>query len=194
MKEADSIGRGDEGQVWICLVELELLYDGYFERLAGHATRALTPLHTFTHLIESLYPETRSIPSLPGVLTLSPPQRHTLNLWVGVHRYISYIADPINAGVKRLLEEGVRPEEAFPDDLFPALKGEALYRDAETRQYRGETRNGRVAELTWSGVRFKKLSEVMKLSDELVRAAEMEEVVEDNNGKAFWHFALICPR
>lgn len=66
--EPDFVGRGDEGQRLICLVDLELLYEGYFERLAGHVTIALTPLHTFTHIIESLYPETRSVPSLPGVL------------------------------------------------------------------------------------------------------------------------------
>lgn len=76
--------------------------------------------------------------------------------------------------MKKLLEDGVRPEEAFPEDLFPASTGEALYRDAEMRQYRGEVHNGRFAELTWSQVRLKKLSEAMKTSDKLVRAVEKE--------------------
>lgn len=83
----------------MCLVDLELLHEGHFERLAGAHDRPLTPLSSFTYIIESLYPETRSIPSLPAVLTLSTPQRHTVYLWAGVHRWILYLADPVNAGV-----------------------------------------------------------------------------------------------
>ena len=105
----------------MCLIDLELLYEGHFERLAGAHDRPLTPLYSFTCIIESLYPETRSIPSLPAVLALSSPQRHTVSLWVCVHRWILYLADPANAGVKKLLEEGVYAEKALPKDLFPAL-------------------------------------------------------------------------
>ena len=90
-----------------------------------------------------------------------------------------YLKDPANTDVKKLLEEGVYVERAFPKDLFPALTGQALYRDAETRGYRGRAFNGSYAELHWSQVSLRKLSEAMKMSDELVKAVEKEEVEED---------------
>ena len=194
LSDPETIGRGAEGQIWMCLVDLELLYEGHLERLAGAHNRPLTALHTFTCIIESLYPETRSIPSLPAVLTLSSLQRHTVYLWVGVHRWILYLGDPVNAGVKKLLEEGVYAEKAFPKDLFPAFTGQALYRDAETRDFRGQALNDRFVELTWSQVRHTKLSEAMRMSDELVRTTE-EEVNEttDSNDEKDGKLLLAVP-
>ena len=209
ISDPDSVGRGADGQTWLCLKDLELIYEGYFERLSGHVNRSLTPLHTFPHIVESLHPETRSIPSLPGVLTLSSPQRHTMYLWIGVHRWILYLADPVNAAVKKLLEDGVYAEKGFPKDQFPALTGEALYRDAESRDYRGTASNGRLAELNWSQVRLTKLSEAMELSEELVRMVETEELErkeeegkvkndadteEDEEGKLLSADPLACLR
>lgn len=122
IREPELIGTGADGQRWLCLVDLELLYEGYFHRLEGAAATPLTPLHTFTEIIESLCPETRSVPSLLGVLTLSSPQRHTLYLWIAVHHYILYLDDPANSAVKRLIKEGVYAEKAFPKELFLLLQ------------------------------------------------------------------------
>ena len=161
-----------------------MLYEGHFERLTGHAKTPLTHLYEFVHIIESLYPETRSSSSLPGILSLSSAQQHTVYLWIAVHRYILYLADPGNAGVKKLLDEEVACEKAFPGDVYPALTGQALYRSTEALEYRGRASNGHIAELTWAQVVSRDLSEALAMSEELVAAVEKGSNEEEENGQS----------
>ena len=181
-EDPETVGRGADGQYWLCLRDLELLYEGHFARLTGHAETPLTHLYEYVHVIESLYPETRSSSSLPGVLNLSSAQQYTVYLWVAVHRYILYLADPENAGVKKLLDEGVACEKAFPRDVYPALTGQALYRSTEALEYRGRASNGHFAELTWAQVVSRDLSEALAMSEELVATVEKGSNEEEENG------------
>ena len=180
-EDPESVGRGADGQYWLCLRDLELLYEGHFERMTGYAKTPHTHLYEYVNIIESLYPETRLNSSLPGVLNLSSAQQHTVYLWIAVHRYVLYLADPANAGVKKLLDQGVACEKAFPRNVYPALTGQALYRSTEALEYRGRASNGHIAELTWAQVVSRDLSE------ELVAAVEKgsneeEENCESNDG------------
>lgn len=182
LSEPEILGRGADGQYWLCLRDLELLYEGHFERLTGNAKTPLTHLYENVHFIESLYPETRSNCSLPSVLNLSSAQQHTVYLWIVVHRYILYLADPENARVKKLLDEGVACEKAFPEDMYPALTGQALYRSTEALEYRGRASNGHFAELTWGQVNARDLSEALAMSEELVATVEKGSNEEEENG------------
>lgn len=105
------------------------------------------------------------------MMALTSPQRHTVYLWVAVHQWVVYVCE--NSAVKKLLDDGVYVEKAFPTDLFPALNnGEALYLDEETRDFKGYSPNGICAELRWHQVLCTKLSTSLALSDELVEALE----------------------
>ena len=178
-----SVGKGADGQYWLCLRDLELLYEGHFARLTGHAHTPLTHLYENVDFIESLYPETRSNSSIPGILNLGSAQTHTVYLWIAVHRYVLYLADPANAGVKNLLDQGVACEKAFSGDLYPALTGEALYRSIEAMKYRGRASNGNIAELTWAQVISRNLSEALLMSEELVATVDKGSDKEEENGK-----------
>ena len=180
-EDPNLVGRGADGQYWLCLRDLELLYEGHFERLTGNAKTPLTHLYENVHFIESLYPETRSNSSLPGVLNLRSAQRHTVYLWIAVHRYVLYLADPANAAVKKLLDQGVACEKAFPGDVYPALTGQALYRSTEVLEYRGRASNGHIAELTWAQVVSRDLSEALAMSEELVATVEKGSTEEEEN-------------
>ena len=89
-----------------------------------------------------------------------------------MHRYILYLADPANAGVKERLDDGVACEKAFPRNVYRALTGQALYRSTEALEYRGRASNGHIAELTWDQVVSRDLSEALAMSEELVAAVE----------------------
>ena len=78
-KLGDACG-GADGQYWLCLRDLELLYEGHFERLTGDANTPPTHLYGNVHVIESLYPEIRLNSSLSGILNLSSAQQHTVYL------------------------------------------------------------------------------------------------------------------
>ena len=110
-------GRGIDGQYWLCLRDLELYYKGRFERITGLVNTPLTHLYENVEFIESLYPEARSNSTFPGILNLSSAQKHTVYLRIAVHRYILDLADPANAGVKKLLDQEVACEKAFPGDV-----------------------------------------------------------------------------
>ena len=181
-KDPEIVDRGADGQYWLCLRDLELLYEGHFELLTGHAETPLTHLYEYVYVIESLYPETRPNSSLPGILNLSSAQIHTVYLWIAVHRYVLYLADPANADVKKLLDEGVACEKAFPRDVYPALTGQALYRSTEALEYRGRASNGHIAELTWAQVVSRDLSEALAMSEELVATVEKGSNEEEKNG------------
>ena len=204
LAEPEMVGRGADGQYWLCLRDLELLYEGHFERLTGLASTPLTHLYENVHFIESLYPETRSKSSLPDILNLSSAQQHTVYLWIAVHRYILYLADPTNAEVKKLLDQGVPCEKAFSRDVYPALTGQALYRSTEALEYRGRASNGHIAELTWAQVISRDLSEALAMSEELVAAVEKgsneaeereasndADSDEEENGKLSWDFSPV---
>lgn len=147
ISEPELIGKGAQKETWFCLRDLEQLYDGRFHRMTGKPSKSLNPLRASSHIIESLHPETRSVPSLPGILTLTSPQIYTLHLWVAVHRYILYLDDPANADVRNRPEQGRLVEKVFPKGLSPALTGEVLNRDAETRNFRGRAPSGHYVEL-----------------------------------------------
>lgn len=183
-RDPKTVGKGADGQYWLCLRDLELLYEGHFARLTGHTNTPITHLYEYEHFIESLYPETRSKSSIPGILNLGSAQTHTVYLWIAVHRYVLYLADPANAGVKRLLDQGVACEKAFPGDVYPALTGEALYRSIEAMKYRGRASNGNIAELTWAQVISRNLSEALLMSEELVATVEKGSDKEEENGKS----------
>ena len=183
MGNSESVGRGADGQYWLCLRGLELLYEGRFERLTGDANTPLTHLYEYVRFIESLYPETRPNSSIPGTLNLRSAQKHTVYLWIAVHRYVLYLADPVNAGVKKLLDQGVACEKAFPGDVYPALTGQALYRSTEALNYRGRASNGNFAELTWAQVISRDLSEALVMSEELVATVEKDSNEEEGNGE-----------
>ena len=182
ISEPEIVGRGADGQYWLCLRDLELLYEGHFERLTGNAETPLTHLYENVDFIESLYPEIRQNTSLPGVLNLSSAQQHTVYLWIAVHRYILYLADPANAGVQKLLDDGVASEKVFPEDMYPALAGQALYRSTEALEYRGRASNGHIAELTWAQVVSRDLSEALAMSEALVATVEKGSNEEEENG------------
>ncbi|KAM0794517.1 hypothetical protein BDR22DRAFT_826887 [Usnea florida] len=183
-QDPEVVGRGTDGQYWLCLRDLELLYEGRFERMTGLVNTPLTHIYQNVEFIESLYPEARSNSTFPGILNLSSAQKHTVYLWIAVHRYILYLADPANAGVKKLLDEGVACEKAFPRDVYPALTGQALYRSTEALEYRGRASNGKFAELTWAQVLSRDLSEALVMSEELVAAVEKGSNEEEENGES----------
>ena len=178
-----SVGKGADGQYWLCLRDLERLYEGHFARLTGHENAPLTHLYEYVDFIESLYPETRSNSSIPGILNLGSAQKHTVYLWIAVHRYVLYLANPANAGVKKLLNQGIACEKAFPGDVYPALTGEALYRSIEVMKYRGRASNGNIAELTWAQVISRNLSEALVMSEELVATVDKGSDKEEEDGK-----------
>ena len=132
-----------------------------------------TGLHPLIQWLNFIVPEIRSLPEFPGMFTLSSPQRHTVYLWVAVHRRLVYLCE--NPDVKRLLDDGVYAEKAFPSDVSPALNGdEALYIDEETRDFKGYAPNGKCAELRWGQVLNTRLSDSLAMSDELVESLESE--------------------
>ena len=107
------------------------------------------------------------------MITLTSPHRHTVYLRVAVHRWIVYLCE--NPKVREELDKGVYVETAFPSVGFPALNsGKALYLDAATRDYKGYAPGGSLAELHWSEVLEKNLSESLALSDDLVAFWERE--------------------
>ena len=108
-------------------------------------------------------------------------------LWVAVYLWFVYLCE--NLDVKKLLDDGVYVEKAFPRDLFPALNSsEALYLDAGTRDCRDYSPCGQPAELNWSQVLEEKLSDSLKLSDELVEFLENEDESQEGSfdGKEFY--------
>lgn len=140
----------------------------------------LARLHQQIEWLNFSVPGTRSLPGFPGIITLTSPQRHTVYLWVAVHLWVFHPCE--NLDVKKLLDDGVYVEKAFPRDLFPALNSsEALYLDAETRDYRGYSPSGQPAELNWSQILEEKLSDSLKLSDELVEFLENEDESQEGS-------------
>lgn len=84
-----------------------------------------------------------------------------------MHFWIVYLCE--NPNVKQLLDDGRYVEKAFPSDLYPALNSaEALYVDEESRNFRGYSPSGKLAELNWTEVLGK------NLSDDLVEYLENE--------------------
>ena len=132
--------------------------------MTGLANTPLTHLYENVDFIESLYPEARSNSTLPGVLNPSSAGQHTVYLWIAVLGYILYLADPANAGVKKLLDEGVACEKAFPGDVYPALTGQALYQSTEALEYRRRASNGTFAELAWAQIISRDLIEALAMS------------------------------
>lgn len=161
------MGHGKEGELWICLTCYEgVLDDKLYQKLFGGGKEQAGPPRLI-EWVNFIVPEVRSLPEFPGSFTLSSPQRHTVFLWVAVHRWLVYLCE--HPKVKNLLDDGVYVEKAFPSDLFPALNyADALYLDAETRDFRGRMLNGQTAELKWDQVFNKPLSSSLAMSDELV--------------------------
>lgn len=169
------MGQGKGGEIWICLTCYEgVLDDKLYRKLFGDGTDP-AGLHQLIQWLNFIVPETRSLPEFPGTFTLTSPQRHTVYLWVAVHQWVVYLCE--NPEVKKLLDNGVYVEKAFPSDLFPALNyNEALYLDTETRDFRAYTPNGNTAELRWVQVLNTKLSDSLAMSDQLVEFFESETV------------------
>ena len=157
----------------MCVTCYEGLLDGRLYRIAHGDGIERPKLPRLIEWLHFIVPEIRSLPGSPDVLTLSSPQRHTVYLWVAVHHWVVYLCE--NPSVKQLLDDGVYVEKAFPRDLFPALNsGEALYLDVQSRDFRGYASNGKLAELAWNQVLEEKLSDSLRMSDELVHLLETE--------------------
>lgn len=169
------MGHGKGGEVWICVTCFEgVLDDKLYRSLLGDKTPPPS-LHQLIQWLNFIVPETRSLPGFPGLITLTSPQRHTVQLWVAVHRWIVYLCE--NPTVKKLLNGGVYVGKAFPSDLFPALNGsEALYLNVETRDFKGYTPNNKIAELKWDQVLCTTLSNSLAMSDQLVEFLVEEPV------------------
>ena len=167
LKSPTLMGHGKGGEVWICLTCYEgVLDDRLYRKLFGGGAHS-TGLHQLIQWLNFIVPETRLLPGSPGMITLTSSQRHTVYLWIAVHRRLVYLHE--NPNVKKLLDDGLYIEKAFPSDLFPALNGnEALYLDAKTRDFKGYTPNGIVAELRGHQVLNTKLSDSLAMSDDLV--------------------------
>lgn len=177
LKSLTLMGYGKGGEIWICLSCFEGVLDGsLYRRLFGDGTATdPTRLHPLIQWLNYIVPETRSVPAFPGAFTLNSPQRHTVYLWIAVHQRIVYLCE--NPNVKNLLKDGVYVEKAFPSDVFPGLNGaKTLYPDEATRDFRGYTSNGKIAELKWDQVLERKLSDSLAMSDELVEFLESEMV------------------
>lgn len=168
-------GYGLGGEVWLCLTCAEGIWDNKFWREVCGDTKAPNAVHELIQISECIVPEIRSIPGLPGRFNLTSPQRHTLELWIAVHRRAVFVCDPANSAAKKLLDEGADVREVFPSEFFSDDSGQAIYRDAETRDFRGRASNDQIAELMWDQVFCKKLSESMELSDQLVARVEREQ-------------------
>lgn len=175
------MGHGKGGEVWICLTCYEgVLNDKLYQNLFGGGLKQTGP-PILIEWLNVIVPETRPLLDFPDAFTLTSPQRHTVYLWVAVHRWLVYLCEHQN--VKRLLDDGVYVEKAFPSDLFPALNhAEALYLDAETRDFQGRAPSGQAAELKWDQVLNKALSSSLAMSDELVEFLENEAVAGELEG------------
>lgn len=99
---------------------------------------------------------------------MTSSEKHTLELWIAVHRRAAWVYDPEKSAARKLLDEGVDFRTVFPSDFFPDDSGQAVYRDVASLNFRGYVPNAVVAELTWDQVLGKKLSESLELRNQLV--------------------------
>lgn len=82
------MGHGKGGEVWICLTCYEgVLDDKLYQNVFGGGSKQTGP-PILIEWLNVIVPETRSLPEFPGAFTLTFPQRHTVFLWVAVHRYL----------------------------------------------------------------------------------------------------------
>ena len=169
------MGHGKGGEIWICLTCYEGLLDDKLYRNVFGDGEDPAGLHQLIEWLNFIMPEIRSLPGFPGMITLTSSETHTIYLWVAVHRWVVYLCE--NPNVKKLLDDGVYVEKAFASDLFPALNGnEALYLDAQTRDFKGYASNGKPAELRWDQVLCTKLSDSLAMCNQLVEILESEAV------------------
>lgn len=176
------MGQGKGGEEWMCITCYEGLLDNRLYSIHKVERPKLPRLLTW---LDYIVPEIRSLPNFPSMITLTSPQRHTVYLWIAVHRWIVYLCK--NPKVKEELDKEVYVEKAFRGSgLFPALNsGKALYLDVATRDYKGCAPSGSLAELNWSQVLEQNLSEFLALSDDLVELREREALgtsSEDSEG------------
>lgn len=145
------MGHGKGGDIWICLTCYEgLLDDKRYRNVFGDG-KDPAGLHQLIEWLNFIMPEIRSLPGFPGMVSLTSSETHTIYLCVAVHRWVVYLSE--NPDVKKLLDDGVYVEKVLAKDLFPALNGnEALYLDAQTRDFKGYASNGKPAELRWDQV------------------------------------------
>ena len=111
-------GYGKGGEIWICVTCYEGILDGRLYRKIFGDGEDPTGFHPLIQWLNFTVLETRSLSGFPDMFTLTSPQRYTVNLWIGFHRRLVYLYE--NPNVKKLLDDGVYVEKAFPGDVFPA--------------------------------------------------------------------------
>lgn len=167
-------GEGARGEIWVCLVCAEHMWEGQLGRAVRGEAPLTSSLHPLVEIACWILAEIRRNEEKPGTYTLTSAQRHALELWRAVHFNLDIISDPANGEVLGQLDKGnpAGVYTQFPEATFLSPLGKALYHDEEAFGVRGYAPNGMVAELTCQQVVAKKLSVVMAMSDELVDRIE----------------------
>ena len=137
--DASKRGIGATGERWICL--------GCLESVAKEADQVLfprpdfpeLPWHSIRSLAEYIFADLRSIPDFPGKFTLSSPYHYGLEKWKVAHRYIDK---------DRPEDLDVPSSVKVPGTLVLGADGKSLYLDKETRDMRGFTDDGIIAEIS----------------------------------------------
>ena len=168
------VGIEKKGEQWYDLDCMEELWEEKVRRLTLQDTTPLPVIHPLTQIVKFIIPERRIIKKYPQAYALSSPLEYALNLWRAVYHWQCFVNDPDNQDMLRRLNGDVYPYENFPEGVYKARVGEALYFDLGMWEARGFARNGRFAELRWDEVRNRSLSAVMSMA--LKHEAEVEKL------------------